>query len=85
MLLIVVLLIGIVPPLPRILRSTPWKKSSPARVTTNDGSPIWVMISPWISPIKAHTASAAPIAAHHGHPCAGDAMSAITAAPVAAT
>ena len=63
MLLIVLSWIGIVPPLPRIFRSTPSQKRRPASVTTNEGRPIRVMIVPWRIPIPAQARSAAVIAA----------------------
>ena len=59
MLLIVSSWIGIVPPLPRIFRSTPSQKRRPASVTTNEGRPILVMIVPWRIPIPAQARSAA--------------------------
>jgi hypothetical protein len=68
MLLIVSSWTGIVPPLPRIFRSTPSQKRRPASVTTKDGRPILVMIEPWRIPIPAQARSAAVIADHHGQP-----------------
>ena len=68
MLLIVSSWMVIVPPLPRILRSTPSQKSRPASVTMNEGRPIRVMIVPWRIPIPAQASSAAAIADHHGQP-----------------
>jgi len=46
MLLMTSLFTGIVPPVPRILSSTPSQKRRPARVTTKEGSPSSVMIRP---------------------------------------
>jgi len=46
-------LMGSVPPLPRIISITPWNPSSPASVTTNEGSPRRVMIVPCTAPIAA--------------------------------
>jgi hypothetical protein len=77
--------IRIDPPLPRILSITPCQKSRPARVTTNDGSPIRVISVPWRTPISAHTTSAAAIAPHHGHPTFGFTSSARITAPRPAT
>ena len=40
--------------------------SSPARVTTNDGTPAFVIKIAWRNPITVVITSAMPIAAHHG-------------------
>ena len=40
-----------VPRLPISSRTTPFQASRPASVTTNDGTPTLVMISPWKVPI----------------------------------
>jgi hypothetical protein len=68
MLLMTSLLMGIVPPEPRILRSTPCQKRRPASVTTKEGNPSSVMISPWTRPMPAVARRAAVIADHHGQP-----------------
>ena len=74
-------LIGIVPPEPRIRSITPCQNRNPASVTTNEGSPIRVMIVPCSRPMPAHASSADGHRAHHGQPWSGDAASAmITAA-----
>ena len=45
---------------------TPWQISSPASVTTNDGTPRKAMIEPCAAPITAPTSTASPIATSPG-------------------
>ena len=48
-------------------RTTPCQISKPARVTTNDGTPISAMIDPWNAPIAVPAASAARMAMIAGY------------------
>ena len=65
------LLIGWLPPDPRILSSTPCQNSRPARVTTNEGRPMRVMIVPCSRPMPAQISSATATASGHGQSCEG--------------
>ena len=60
------------------IRTTPDQISSPASVTTNEGTPAFVITSACTKPIAVVMASATIIAAHQGHPgppAAGEASS----------
>ena len=68
------------------IRTTPDQMSSPASVTTNEGTPALVMTIPWAQPIIVVMRSATPIAAHAGHPgLSGRRRSAMTTPPTALT
>src|SRR5919109_1029954 len=68
------------------IRTTPDQIRKPASVTTNDGTPAFVITSACSSPMVVVQSSATPIAAHHGQPgSSGRRRSVITTAPTALT
>ena len=73
----------IVPKPPTRMSTMPLHARNPARVTTNDGTPILAMIVPCSAPISRPTSSATPTATHHG--CSASSRRAITAAPTPLT
>src|SRR5207247_9299761 len=68
------------------MRTTPDQMSSPASVTTKDGTPALVMTSAWTKPIAVVHASANAMAAHQGQPgSSGRRRSVIQTPPTALT
>ena len=68
------------------IRTTPDQMRRPARVTTKDGTPAFVITSAWTNPIAVVTRRAARIASHQGHPgSSGRRSSVITTPPTALT
>jgi hypothetical protein len=63
------------------MRTTPDQVSRPASVTTNDGTPAFVMTSAWRSPMSVVTASAKAMASHQGHPGASGRSRRVMATP----
>ena len=68
------------------MRTTPDQMSSPASVTTNDGTPAFVITKLWAKPIAVVQRRPAPTAAHHGQPgLSGRSSSVMTTPPTALT
>jgi hypothetical protein len=68
------------------IRTTPDQMSRPASVTTNDGTPVFVITNPWAKPIAVVQRRPAPTAAHHGQPgLSGRSRSVVTTPPTALT
>jgi len=63
------------------MRTTPDQVSRPASVTTNDGTPAFVMTSAWRRPMSVVTASAKAMASHQGHPGASGRSRSVMATP----
>ena len=75
----------IVPELPMTSSTTPFQPSRPARVTTNEGTPILATKKPCISPIAAPVPSAATIASQVGTFLPGSSSTAATTPPMPLT
>ncbi len=68
------------------MRTTPDQIRNPASVTTNDGTPAFVITTPCAKPIAVVISNAATIASHHGQPgSSGRSNSVIETPPTALT